>query len=114
MDQQHPVLGQIIEGGYRPYPTRRENEAGFHLESKGLELVWLEDPLDAYIAHVNGSAVVQLEDGSEYRLGYAGKNGRAYPSLGKELVADGLMRSDQVSLTAIRTWAKLNTGLAKM
>ena len=28
-----------------------------------------------------------LEDGSELRLGYAGKNGREYTSLGGELVA---------------------------
>ncbi len=105
------ILGQVIEGGYRPYPTRREIEAGFHLEDKGLELVWLADPLDAYIAHVNGSAVIQLPGGGEYRLGYAGKNGRAYTSLGKELIADGLMRAEEVSLAAIRRWADENPGL---
>jgi membrane-bound lytic murein transglycosylase A len=105
------ILGQIIEGGYRPYPTRREIEAGFHLAEKGLELVWLNDPIDAYIAHVNGSAVVELDDGSKYRLGYAGKNGRDYTSLGNELVVDGLMRKDQVSLALIRTWARMNPDL---
>jgi membrane-bound lytic murein transglycosylase A len=113
-DKDGAILGQIIEGGYQPYPpypTRREIEAGYHLTEKGLELVWLDDPIDAYIAHVNGSAVVELDDGSKYRLGYAGKNGRDYTSLGNELVTDGLMRADQASLAGIRTWARMNPDL---
>jgi membrane-bound lytic murein transglycosylase len=43
-------------GGIEPYPTRRAIEAGALLANKKLELAWLKDPIDAYIAHVNGSA----------------------------------------------------------
>jgi membrane-bound lytic murein transglycosylase A len=85
------------------YPTRAAIEASGLL--RGKELVWLADPLDAYIAHVNGSAFVELADGSLLRLGYAGKNGRPYSSLGKELEADGKLPRGGVSLSAIRAWA---------
>jgi peptidoglycan lytic transglycosylase A len=98
------VLGRRTAGGLEPYPTRDVIEAGY-LRGRGLELCFLRDPLDAFIAHVNGSAVVRLPDGGEARFGYAGKNGRRYTSLGRELVRDGELKSDEVSLATIRTWA---------
>jgi membrane-bound lytic murein transglycosylase A len=100
------ILGRRTANGLEPYPSRRAIEAGALLEGKGLELVWLADPLDAYIAHVNGSAFVELPDGALIKLGYSGKNGQPYTSLGQELVKDKQLRKDEVSLTAIRRWAR--------
>ncbi|HED65903.1 MAG TPA: murein transglycosylase [Planctomycetes bacterium] len=100
------VLGwETSLGRVSTYPSRGAIEAGALLAGRGLELVWLRDPIDAYIAHVNGSAFVRLTDGSMLRLGYAGKNGRTYRSLGKALEADGKIPRGQASLPAIRAWA---------
>jgi membrane-bound lytic murein transglycosylase A len=97
------VLGWETAFGRLPdYPSRAAIEGGM---LRGLELVWLADPLDAYIAHVNGSAFIELPDGTMHRLGYAGKNGRAYTSLGRELEEDGKIPKGQASLAAIRAWA---------
>ncbi len=99
------VLGWDTPQGRRAqYPSRAAIEASGML--RGLELVWLADPIDAYLAHVNGSAFIELPDGSMFRLGYAGKNGRAYTSLGKELEADGKLPKGQASLRTIRQWAR--------
>jgi membrane-bound lytic murein transglycosylase A len=98
------ILGQRTNSGLRPYPTRQAIEANALLAGQGLELVWLRNPIDAFIAHVNGSAIVRLLDGSEARFGYAGKNGQPYTSLGGELVKDGFIPADQLSLVAIRRW----------
>ncbi len=87
------------------YPSRGAIESGALLEGKGLELAWLTDPIDAYIAHVNGSAFIRLEDGSLFRLGYSGKNGRVYTSLGRELEAEGRVPEGSASLKTIRAWA---------
>lgn len=100
------TLGRETARGLMPYPSRRAIEAGHLLENQSLELVWLADPLDAYIAHVNGSAFVTLPSGELRRFGYAGKNGRDYVSLGRELVDDGLVPEDEISLNAIREWAE--------
>ena len=100
------ILGRKTENGVEPYPTRRLIEAGALLEDRGLELAWLKDPLDAYIAHVNGSAFIRLEDGELHRLGYSGKNGQRYVSLGQELVKDKKLKKSEVSLAKIRAWAK--------
>lgn len=103
---QGEILGRTLaDGTLEPYPTRQAIEASHLLAGKGLELVWLADPLDAFIAHVNGSAFVELPDGSMIKLGYSGKNGRAYTSLGGELVKDKQLKADQVSLATIRAWA---------
>lgn len=100
------ILGWETAMGRMPqYPSRHAIEAGDLLEGKGLELVWLADPLDAYIAHVNGSAFIELPDGSIYRVGYAGKNGREYHSLGRELESEGKIPRGEASLQTIRAWA---------
>jgi len=102
------ILGRQTTTGYEQYPDRATIEASALLVGKGLELAWLQDPIDAYIAHVNGSAFIRLEDSSLYKLGYSAKNGREYSSLGQALVADGQLSKDGVSLRAIRAWAQAN------
>ncbi len=99
------ILGRSTPDGLEPYPTRQAIEANALLDGKDLELVWLRDPIDAYIAHVNGSACVRLPDGKQITLGYAGKNGRKYVSLGQELVKDKQLKKDELSLRSIRRWA---------
>ncbi|MDA1266635.1 MAG: MltA domain-containing protein, partial [Planctomycetota bacterium] len=98
------ILGRRTASGLEPYPTRSVIEAGF-LGGQGLELAYLSDPLDAFIAHVNGSAIIRLPDGGEARFGYAGKNGRPYKSLGRMLVQDGHIDANSLSLAQIRAWA---------
>jgi membrane-bound lytic murein transglycosylase A len=94
------------DGGLAPYPTRRAIEASFLLADLGLELAWLADPLDAFIAHVNGSAFVRLPDHSIARFGYAGNNGGDYTSLARALVDAGRLDGDDSNLAAIRRWAR--------
>jgi membrane-bound lytic murein transglycosylase A len=99
------TLGRKTASGQTSeYFSRGAIEAGNLLAGRELELVWLADPIDAYIAHVNGSAFVRLSDGTMYRLGYAGKNGRPYRSLGRALEDDGILKKGEASLAKIREW----------
>lgn len=105
-DAQGLTLGRKSAGGaLSPYPDRAAIESGELLEGQGLELAWLGDPLDAYIAHVNGSAVIRMGDGSLMRLGYAGKNGHEYVSLRDALLSEKQLTSDDSHLPGIRKWA---------
>jgi membrane-bound lytic murein transglycosylase A len=103
-----PVTGapqgrRLDDGTIVSYPTRREIETSQMLA--GTELVWLEDPLSAYIVHVNGSAKLRMagpgESGVIY-IGYAGKTDRPYHGLGRSMVETGLLRDEELSLTAIK------------
>ena len=62
-------MGQSCRGRI----VARSSQAGI---LNGSEVVWLEDSLSAYIVHVNGSARLQLPDGSDLYLGYGGKTDR--------------------------------------
>jgi len=100
------ILGMRTESGELvPYPDRRTIETTGLLAGRGLGLVWLKDPVDVFLSHVNGSTVVRLPGGELRRFGYAGKNGRPYTSLRNELVRDGRISPDEAGLPAIRAWA---------
>jgi len=75
---------------------------------RGRELAWLQDPLDAFLMQVQGSGRVRLQDGSVMRLGFAGKNGHAYVSIGRLLVDRCEIAEDDISMQATRDWFKRN------
>lgn len=83
------------------WPDRASIEADPALA--GPALVWLDDELDAYLIHVNGSARLRLADGNVMCLGHDGTNGRAYTSLGRRCVETGLIAEEDVSIPAIRS-----------
>jgi peptidoglycan lytic transglycosylase A len=67
------------------------------LAHKGLELVWLSDLTQVHAIQIEGSATVELEDGSIVRLTCDGSNGRRYQNLGQLLLKDGKIPADQVT-----------------
>lgn len=96
-----PLGRRLPNGTIDQWPTRKEL-----LESQafaGTELVWLESPLDVYVAEVNGSAKLIFADNSVKYVGYAGKTGREYKGLGKSLVDAGVLSRDELSLAAIKS-----------
>jgi len=104
-DKEGVVLGQQSASGLQPYPDRRTIESSGMLDGQGLELAWLKSPLDAFLAHVNGSAVIRLPDRTLHRLGYAGNNGHEYTSLRAELVKAKKLKATAANLATIRAWA---------
>lgn len=91
-----------------PWLTRREIEEGGVLEGQGLEIAWIDDPVDVFFLQVQGSGRVRLDDGGTIRVGYAGANGRDYSSVGLELVERGIYEPHQVSADVIRNWVRTN------
>lgn len=86
----------------KPHPTRADLEGvdgfGGNSSLSGLELVWLRDRLQAFLVHVQGSARLQLPDGSLMTVGYAGKTDYPYTSVGRELVKDGKLPLEGLTL----------------
>jgi membrane-bound lytic murein transglycosylase A len=101
-----PLGRKLANRGAAPYPTRAEIERTGML--KGSELVWLEDPLTTYIVHVNGSAKLRMDDGSEMYVGYAGKTDRPYVGLGQSMLDEGMLQPNELSLPAIRNVYRAN------
>lgn len=97
------IAGQVVNGDLMPYPDRRQIEAGA-LAGRKLEIVWVDDPIDAFFLHVQGSGRVQLAEGGELRLGYAAQNGHPYTAIGRELINRGALPPEKVSMQTIRAW----------
>lgn len=89
-----------------PYSTRGELETQGLL--KGLEIVYVEDPVEAFFLQVQGSGRVILEDGSVVRLAYANQNGHPYRSIGRWLVEQGELKPSEASMQGIKKWLAAN------
>ena len=98
-DARGECLGRRLpDGGIVPYYTRAEIHGG---ALSGHELVYLRDRFEAYVCGVQGSAHLRLPDGRLFRVGYHGNNGWPYTSVGKLLVAAGLMPRERLSLSGL-------------
>lgn len=103
--------GQIIgrkmpDGSITAYPARKEIEATGML--KGSELIYLSDPFEVYIAHVQGSAKIRLPDGELITVGYAASNGLDYKSVSRAMLDDRALAGDKMSLSAMIDYFKRN------
>jgi len=100
------VTGFREAGDWRvPYFTRAEIEAGA-LQGRGLALLYLDDPVELFYMQVQGSGLVHLNDGSQVRLTYAGKNGHPYTSIGRLLVERGELAADDIDMGKVKTWLR--------
>lgn len=101
------LAGRVDAGALTPYYDRVEIEGG-GLADRGLELVWVDNPYDAFFLHIQGSGRVELADGGSLRVGYAGQNGHPYFAIGRALVDMGILTLEEVSLQSIRAWLEAN------
>ena len=88
------------------YPTRKQIIENDLL--KGNELVFLEDSVENFFLHIQGSGTIALENGKRIRVGYAGSNGRPYRSIARWLDANGEMPLHKASMENIKSWVKNN------
>lgn len=86
------------------YPLTRADIDNGALANKGLELVWLQDPIDLFFLQVQGSGQVILDNGERVALRFDGKTNQPYTAIGKVLVERGELTREEVSAPAIRHW----------
>jgi len=100
------LRGRLEGNRVVPYPTRAE------IERKGLlageELLWVDDPVEAFFLQVQGSGRVQLPSGEVVRVGYAEQNGYPYRSIGRYLIDKGELKPNDASMQSIKAWVAAN------
>jgi membrane-bound lytic murein transglycosylase A len=100
------VRGRVEGNKVVPYYSRAATREAPGLA--GLEIVWIDDALDAFLLEVQGSGRVLLTSGETIRLQYEDQNGHPYRSIGRYLADAGAMPLEQVNMPAIRAWLKNN------
>ncbi len=94
------------------YFSRKEIDEGA-LEDKNLELVWVDDPVREFFLQVQGSGRIQLDDGTEMRVGYGGQNGYKYVPIGKYMIEKEYLTKENMSAHAIKDWLYSHPDQAK-
>ena len=97
------IAGKVVGPRLKPYFTRKEIREGA-LVSTTEPIIWLSSDIDAFFLHIQGSGKIELPDGSQVRIGYAGHNGHNYFPIGRHLKKIGAIRSEDMSLQKIKSW----------
>jgi membrane-bound lytic murein transglycosylase A len=96
------LRGRLAGRKVIPYGTRAEIERA---NLPGKELVWVNDPVEAFFLEVQGSGRVQLDDtGETVRIAYADQNGHPYKAIGRWLVEKGELTVQQATAQGIKAW----------
>ncbi|PTB18317.1 transglycosylase [Trinickia symbiotica] len=74
----------------------------------GSELVWVDDPIEAFFLQVQGSGRIVLDDGTVMRVGFGGSNNQPYRSIGRWLLDHGELTPAQATMQGIKAWARAN------
>ena len=105
----HPVYAMPAEAReIRPWLTRREILTTGIMDNRGLEIAWVDDPVELFFLQVQGSGRIRYPDGRVIRVGYSGSNGHQYRSVGQEMVRRGIYEPHQVSAQVIANWVRRN------
>ncbi|MBY4894261.1 murein transglycosylase A [Rhodobacteraceae bacterium N5(2021)] len=88
--------------------SREQIEESRVLEGRGLEIAWVDDAVELFFLQIQGSGRISLAGGGVIRVGYAGRNGHEYRSVGQELVRRGVYQAHQVSAQIIQAWVRRN------
>lgn len=105
------VRGRLVGNKLVPYHNRAEIEAEAS-PIKGREFIYIDDVIDVFFLQIQGSGIVQMENGEQVHVGYADQNGHSYHSIGRLLIERGELTLAQASMQGIKNWARNN--LAKL
>ncbi len=96
------LVGRLEGNRVVPFYTREEIDQRGKIVPQQCEIAWIEDPIDGFFLHVQGSGKLHLGNGQYARIGYAGTNGHPYRSIGRYLIDQGVLEREAVSLQTIR------------
>ncbi len=103
------VRGRLVGNKLVPYYNRAEIEND-NSPLKGREFIYIDDIIDVFFLQIQGSGLVQLDNGEQIHVGYADQNGHPYNSIGRLLVERGELTLAQASMQGIKNWARNNLG----
>jgi membrane-bound lytic murein transglycosylase A len=89
-----------------PYHDRREIDATGVLSAKADVLAWVDDRIDLFFLHIQGSGKLYMASGAPVNVHYNSPNGRPYRSIGKLLIDNGAIPREQMSMQAIKKYLR--------
>ncbi|MGF1544335.1 MAG: murein transglycosylase A [Parvularculaceae bacterium] len=96
------IAGRVVDGRLEPYPSRAEINGGA-LSARATALAYLR-PTDLFFLQIQGSGRVDVPGRKPMRLGYDGQNGWPYRAIGRDLIEQGALTRENVTMASIRDW----------
>jgi membrane-bound lytic murein transglycosylase A len=93
------------DGSLFPFPARAEIETAAHdcpALAGARPLAYLRDPVELFLLQVQGSGRLIFPDGETAALTYDGRNGWPYSSVGRLLIARGIVSEAEMSLDRLK------------
>jgi membrane-bound lytic murein transglycosylase A len=100
------IIGRVKDGEVVPYYTRYDIEEAGSLKGKNLELVWVNDPVDLFFMHIQGSGKIELPDGKGIQVSFAQKNGRPVRMIGRYLRDEGKLSDAEINHQSIKQYLR--------
>jgi len=100
------LIGRLKNGELVSYYSRSEIEDQGFLDGRGLELAWVDDRVDLFFMHTQGSGRIELTDGRILQVGYALRNGHPYQSISTYLLKTGKISPQENSYQEIKKYLK--------
>ena len=97
-------ISRMKNGEAVPYYTRREIDVEGVLKGRGLELLWVADPVELFTLHIQGSGKIKLEDGRMLTVSYAQNNGRPFRIINNRNVKNFLKSKQEEELFEILSY----------
>ena len=101
------LRGKLAGNKLIPYLSRAEID-GQGSPLAGNEIVWVEDPVEAFFLEIQGSGIIQLDNGEAMQIGYADQNGYPFKAIGSTLVQKKEITMAEASMEGIKNWARKN------
>ena len=99
-------ITRMKNGEAVPYYTRREIDVEGVLKGRGLELLWVDDPIELFTLHIQGSGKIKLEDGRILTVSYAQNNGRPFRSVTRYMLDNGMISGSESSYRNVKIFLK--------
>ncbi len=90
-----------------PYYSRAEIMSNPKILN-GYEILWVEDEVELFFLHIQGSGRIVFDNGEMVKIGFADQNGHPYNSIGKYLVQRGELPLEKASMQGIKQWGQQN------
>lgn len=97
------IVGRISNNKLVPYYNREQINHGA-IANNAKVLVWIHSPIDRLFLEIQGSGIIEVEDGKRIFVGYDAENGAPYTAVAGILIKRGIMTKHNASMQAIKRY----------
>ena len=103
-DLKKTLKGRNKDKSVIPYYTRKQIDQDNPLEDSADVIAWVNDKVDLFFLHIQGSGKIFLNNGQVLNVHYHSTNGHPYQSIGSVLINNGKIIKSEVSMQSIRSY----------